>query len=279
VQLIGWVDRELDNFTPWYEEGVTRPSSLQRFAELAIAYDTLDESALSVPSLEARWNPFINSHLTDPAFGELARSRLDWAWALLLPYLVMRKRGLLNDYHDTTLLHSHRAGFPEALEVVPYRALDYAHFAQASGFEALAANTSDALLSRTFAAKASCRYLVNDESAYALTHSIFYASSFGKNPVPADRLPNAAAIVDSMIIDCCLRKQYDLLGELLTCSVVLQRCKLTIRELGLSVFLTSLDQTGCLLPNDQMDGRSFQNCYHTTLVGLILCASLANLRS
>jgi hypothetical protein len=279
VQLSGWVDRELDNFTPWYEKGVTRPASLQRFAEIAIAYDTLEESPLSVPSLEARWKPFINSHLSDPAFGELARSRLDWAWALLLPYLVMRKRGLLNEYHDATLLYSHRAGFPEALEVVPYRALDYAYFAQAAGFPALAGDTSDRLFARTFAAQASCRYLVNCRSAYALTHSILYASSFGQNSVPLHRLPNAAAIVDSMIIDCCLRKEYDLLGELLICSVVLQSCKSMIRELGLSVFLTALDGSGCLLPNNRVNEGSFENCYHTTLVGLILCASLARLRS
>ena len=277
--MVAWIDAELEGFTPWHAEGVTSPASLQRFAELAIAYDVLDDSPLSLPSLEVRWKSFITSHLADPAFAELARSRLDWAWALLLPYLVMRKRGLVSDYHEATLRYSRRAGFPHALEVVPYRALDYEYFAEAAGLAAANRASSDSLLARTFAARASCRYLIDSQSAYALTHAVFYASSFGRSSVPPEKLPNAAKIVDSMIIDCCTRQEHDLLGELLICSIVLPQCRTRVRELGLALLQTALHDAGCLLPNGRVTEPTFDQCYHPTLVGLILCASLAQPRS
>ena len=277
--MVAWIDSELESLTPWHTDGVTSPASLQRFAELAIAYDVLDDSPLQLPSLAVRWKPFLTSHLADPAFAELARSRLDWAWALLLPYLVMRKRGLISDYHDATLRYSRRAGFPYALEVVPYRALDYEYFAEASGLPAANRDSSVSLLARTFAARASCRYLVDSQSAYALTHAIFYASSFGRTSLSRHTLPNAAKIVDSMIVDCCTRQEFDLLGELLICSIVLPQCRTAVRELGLSLLRTALDDSGCVLPNGRVTEPGFDQCYHPTLVGLILCASLAQLRS
>jgi len=35
----------------------------------------------------------------------------------------------------------------------------------------------------------------------------------------------------------------------------------------------------CLTPNRDIDERIFDACYHTTLVGLILCATVARARS
>jgi hypothetical protein len=279
AQLCGWVDEQLPNFTPWHAPGTTRPNSLQRFAELAIAYDVVERSPLHLPSLDAHWRPFIQAHVSSPAYLELARSRLDWAPALLLPYLVMRGRGDVNGYHDATLQESRRAGFPNALEVFPYRALDYAYFSRASGLDGGDSQAPEDRLAATFAGQVSCRYLVNSESAYALTHTVFYASSFGQSQVAPGHLVNAAPIVDSMIIDCCIRGHYDLLGELLIASCVLARCRPDIREQGLQIFLATLDASGSLLPDDEASVRSFERCYHTTMVGLILCASLAQATS
>lgn len=278
-QLCSWVNEHLDDFTPWHAPGTTRPGSLQRFAELAIAYDVVKRSPLDIPSVDTHWRPFIQAHIDSSEFAELARSRLDWAWALLLPYLVMRRRGDVNRYHDVTLQEARRAGFPHVLEVVPYRALDYVYFARASGLYDPVGRPPEELLAATFAAGASCRYLVSEEAAYALTHAIFYASSFGQTQVASDLLVNAAPIVDSMIIDCCVRRHYDLLGELLIASHVLGRCRSQVRELGLEVFFSTLDSSGSLLPNVDAHERTFDTCYHTTMVGLILCASLARATS
>lgn len=274
-QLCGWVNAHLDHFTPWHSSGSTRPGSLQRFAELAIGYDVVERSPLDLPSVDTQWRPFIQSHVESAAFAELARSRLDWAWAILLPYLVLRGRGDVNRYHDVTLREARRAGFPHVLEVVPYRALDYVYFAQDSGLHDPVGRPQEELLAATFAAGASCRYLISDESAYALTHAIFYASSFGQTQVALDVLVNAAPMVDSMIIDCCVRRYYDLLGELLIASHVLGRCRPQVRELGLQVFFSTLDPSGSLLPTADAPARTFDTCYHTTMVGLILCASIA----
>src|SRR4051794_19424449 len=145
-RLCAWVDRNLDRFTPWHADGETTPSSLQRFAELAIAYDVVTGSPLPLSSPEDSWHSFILEHVRRPAFAELARSHLDLAWALLLPYLVLRGREDVDDYHDATLLASQRAGFPRALEVVPYRALDYAYFARRSGLSAVGDDQISTLL-------------------------------------------------------------------------------------------------------------------------------------
>ena len=211
-----------------------------------------------------------------PAFAELGRSHLDLAWALLLPYLVIRGRGDVDDYHDATLVASQRAGFPRALEVVPYRALDYAYFAQRSGLSASGSDQISTLLEATYAARASCAYVVNDESAYALTHAVFYASGFGQERLNDSQLRNAAEIIDSMIVDCAVRRHYDLLGELLIASVVVPGTRREVRELGVPVFFSTLDESGSLMPNNNVQSsRNFDTCYHTTMVGLILCASIA----
>jgi hypothetical protein len=162
---------------------------------------------------------------------------------------------------------------------VPYRALDYAYFARESGLTEPGDQTVETLLADTFAANATCRYVVNDDAAYALTHAVFYASSFGQIPVTMDGLATAAPIVDSMIIDCCARRHYDLLGELLISSLVLRECRADVRDLGLSVFFSTLDESGSLQANAQDHERTFDSCYHTTLVGLILCATWARAAS
>ncbi|MEU5217335.1 hypothetical protein AB0G79_14200 [Streptomyces sp. NPDC020807] len=277
--LAGWVDRELEEFTPWAGPGVTTSRSLQRFAELAILYDVLDRSPLDFAVLEDHWRPFLERHLADPAFGQLARTRLPWAWALLVPYLILRRRGLRSVYHEATLAHATRAGFPYAAEVVPYRVLDQAYFARASGSADVPQAVFDELLGRTFAARSACRLLLDREATYALTHALLYASAFGQEPVPRDALPNVAAIVDSMTIDCAVHEEYDMLGELLTCGAVVEGCRPEVRALALPVFLQSLDDTGSLMPNGRETERSFAACYHTTIVGLILCASLTRMTS
>lgn len=274
-RLSDWVSSSIDGFTPWNQEGTINSATLKRFAELCIAYDVIVSSPLSLPSAEACWSAFIRTQVSDPAFGELARSRLDSAWSILLPYLILRRHGFRDDYHEATLAYAVQAGFPSAAEVVPHRMLDIAYFAQRAGYRPPARPTWRGLLNRTFAAQARCRYLVTGDSIYSLTHTVFYCSGFGQALVRGDRLAQAAPIVDSLIIACCAEKDYDLLGELLICSVVLKDCKPLVRDLGLPAFLTTLDDSGCLLANGRMNERTFANCYHTTLVGLILCACLA----
>jgi len=277
--LCSWVDGHLDQFTPWHGDGETTPSSLQRFAELAIAYDVVTTSPVRLPSPDDLWRPFITQQVSRAEFAELARSHLDMASALLLPYLVLRRHGERNEYHEATLAAAQAASFPSALEVVPYRALDYAYFAQRSGLPAPDELSISALLSATYAARASCAYLVTDESAYALTHTAFYASDFGQTLIQDPQLSSAAAIIDSMIVDCVIRRHYDLLGELLIASTVLPGTRPELREIAVPIFFSTLDDSGSLMPNEVESTRTFDICYHTTMVGLILCASLAKATS
>ena len=164
------------------------------------------------------------------------------------------------------------------MEVVPFRALDYVYFARRSGLDGAGRDSAEGLLARTFAAQVSCRYVVGTESAYALTHAVFYASSFGQERLAPGRLANAVPVVDSLIIDCCVRRHYDLLGELLIASLVLAGTRSDVRELGLRVFFSTLDESGSLAATD-VPQRTFQHAYHTTMVGVILCASLARTMS
>ena len=277
--LFSWVDDHLAQFTPWQSEGETTPSSLQRFAELAIAYDVVTTAPVRWPSPEDRWRPFITQQVSRPEFAELARSHLDLASALLLPYLVLRRRGEVNTYHEETLSAAQAASFPHALEVVPYRALDYAYFALRSGLATPDDVSVSDLLSATYAARASCASVVSDESAYALTHAVFYASDFGQTRIDEPQLSNAAPIIDSMIVDCVIRRHYDLLGELLIASIVVPGTRPELRDIGTPIFFSTLDGSGSLMPNDSASARTFDTCYHTTMVGLILCASLAKAAS
>lgn len=273
-----WLDSELDRFSPWGETGVSW-QQLQRFAELAIAYDVFVTSPLAQAAPRQRWESFLVSHLQDPAYGEWARSSLDMAWAILLPYLVMRRHGFADSYHDRTLFLSGRAGFPSLLEVVPYRAVDYAYFAERAGLRTTTVPSLDELLGRTFAGQAACRYLVDPDAGYALTHTIFYASEFGQASICDTPLVAAAPIVDTMIVDSCVNQRFDLLAELLICSFVLDGTTSFVRELGMGVLYQTLDGGGSLLPDGSVTERTFDACYHTTLVGMILCASLARLQS
>jgi hypothetical protein len=271
-----WLDRHLEDFTPWNGSDISW-TGLQRFAELAIAYDVLIASPLCDPVVSARWQSFIETHVSDPAYGEWARGSLGDAWAILLPYLILRRRGFVDPYHDSTLSLSRRAGFPTVLEVVPYRALDYAYFGTRAGLLDVDQRELQRLLDSTFARRAHCRLLVRPEAAYALTHAIFYATEFGQSPLAEDRLPDVHRIIDSMIIDSCVHRRFDLLAELLICSVVINGTKGFVRDIGIEILYEGLDASGSLLPDGSTTTRSSSACYHTTLVGLILCASLARL--
>ncbi|HUR23947.1 MAG TPA: hypothetical protein VMZ73_08775 [Acidimicrobiales bacterium] len=269
-----WLDGRLDEFTPWSDSELSW-TGLQRFAEFAIAYDVLVGSPLFDPGVATRWRSFIATHVGDPAYGEWARGSLQTAWAILLPYLILRRHGFVDPYHDATLSLSRRAGFPTILEVVPYRALDYAYFGTRAGLLDMDQREVQRLLDSTFAGRAHCRFLVDAEAAYGLTHAIFYATEFGQSSLSEDRLPAVNRIIDSMIIDSCIHRRFDLLAELLICSVVVSGTKPFIREIGMEVLYESLDASGSLLPDGSTAARSFPAAYHTTLVGLILCASLA----
>lgn len=269
-----WLDRRLEEFTPWSDSDISW-TGLQRFAELAIAYDVLVGSPLFDPGVGTRWQSFIATHLCQPAYGEWARGRLQAAWAILLPYLILRRHGFVDPYHDSTLSLSRRAGFPVLLEVVPYRALDYAYFGTRAGLLDIDQQEFQGLLDKTFAQRAHCRFLVDPDAAYALTHAIFYATEFGRSSIGEDRLPNVKRMIDSMIIDSCVHRRFDLLAELLICSVVVSGTKAVVRDIGIELLYEGLDASGSLLPDGSTTTRSFPASYHTTLVGLILCASLA----
>ncbi len=288
---VRWLTERLDRFTPW-RDGRLTDAGIQAFAEMAIAYACLHRWQIRLhdplPSLTAdlpRWRAFLVAECERRAYAEMARKRPSQAYALLLPYLMLRAGGYRAPYHEETLARFGRWGYPAAAEVIPYRLLDRHYFLWASG--ALRREPRWVALYRdtTLAHDVRLAYL-DREGAYSVTHTLFYLTDFGERPLP---LPPAEAARVTGIVECLLLHywrvaEWDLVGELL---ISLHCLDVPASPLACGAARAF---AGAQLPNGAVpaetpdaatepgergedDACHFRSCYHTTLVNVLYCAT------
>lgn len=288
TRALKWLDARLDRFTPWRRSSLSM-EGLQALSELAILLTRATSSAsdpacVFVATVDVnRWRQFVLDQLVRPEVAELPRKRPLHCFPYILPYLVMRRTGYRDKYWEDTVAELQRLGFPFAQEVVPYRKLDVAYFMKYSG---IAPQLDLSPFYRdTFLALRRNEIYVDDDSAYAVTHSLMYLSDFARVPPEGISVHELSAIrrfLESLAVTYWKRGHWDLLGEILLCMTMLPKE-------GRSVFPEALrDLFSCQAVDGGVVGRQanegdllsarrsddedkiFSACYHTTLVVALL---------
>ncbi|WP_438854359.1 DUF6895 family protein [Agromyces sp. M3QZ16-3] len=281
---VGWLDRHLHAFTS--DQGVTRIQQIQRCGELALALRTRVLTEGSVDALGwLPWRDSLVAYLDRDSIRERSRAELPTAHAWLMPYVVLRSLDLWSDsWHDQTLRAAQRWGFPETLEVVPYRRADQLFFLQL--LDPSRAPELRTAIDRTSLASGPSIIHADRDAAYSVTHTILYATSFGLVPVDASwpHLQAARHFVESALVRFTRRRDWDLVGELLICMKLLPGANRELAQESERQFASAVRPDGAILPSDAtaraldaMDRiepqADFDAVYHTTLVGLFLAAS------
>jgi len=252
---------------------------LQRVGEFALLYKALHGVEGVPPGLLRRWRKAITGYTNSEEIAEVSRKSLPSAWAWLMPYFVLKHlHGRSVPEHEATMEFAQRAGFPLASEVVPYRRLDQHYFLSLYNGRRL---NPTRLVRATALNK--CRNLltVDRDTAYSITHTLFYLNHFGRCRMRHDHPAQAKVVLvlRSLLPHFARRGDWDVLGELLINARCTEGFPSATLKRYLALFRAQRDPSGFTPPSEatrQALGaapdreRVFHACCHTTLVSALL---------
>jgi hypothetical protein len=128
---------------------------------------------------------------------------------------------------------------------------------------------------------------VDREAAYAITHTLFYLSDWGRRPPPFDEAEaeRVTRILECLIVHYWRLRHWDLLGELLANRVSMPVRSSRLATSASAAFLNAWRPDGCIpgegreikgidkSPPSERESLIFHACYHSTLVGVLYCVS------
>jgi hypothetical protein len=226
--------------------------------------------------------------------GPLARSESNQVRLLRFPqtaasigiaHICLSGLGSRDDVFDALIRQAFSSGHVEAIERLPYRAMDLAWLrgihdvTGASGAERF---LPDSILT-------SCAHPLHmaEMDAYAVTHALMYLTDFGACAVPAGVcLDKVSGQVDACLAWHIFTGNMDLLGELLVSAALLRVAWSPYVRLAVRMLLSVWDEFGFLpsaafdagryrtLAGDAARAYAFLHVYHTTYVAGILCQVL-----
>jgi hypothetical protein len=281
---LDWVTVNLPRFTPDLDRLST---TLGTFGELAILYAYAEawRSALAdhlpLDRHLPAWRRLIVSQCQAQGYVESARKQLCIAYAFVLPYLMLRTTGYRSSEYEHLLRRMQWWGYPAESEAVPYRVLDREFFLWKAGSTAAEPNWYSRYRATTLGMCCSPVYL-DLESAYSVTHTLFYLTDFGGRPLtlPTDELRYIQRLVTALLVHYGRVGNWDVLGELLMMVPSVGGCNATVYEWAAGSFArarradgtvpgnTSVATTLLEASESAIDDLCFQHCYHTTLVAL-----------
>ncbi|HVO78754.1 MAG TPA: hypothetical protein VMT39_01925 [Candidatus Bathyarchaeia archaeon] len=215
-----------------------------------------------------------------------------YAYAILLPYLTLRPTGYRSSFHEESLRLAWASGFLFAVEVVPHRVLDREYFLWKAGLRDSEPCWST-LYANTALAAAKDALHIDREAAYAITHTLFYLSDWGRRvpPFEEEEYARVTSILDCLVVHYWRLHHWDLLGELLVNRLALLAPWSPLATGASTAFLNAWRPEGCVpgegleieglekAPRSEHESIIFRECYHTTLVGVFYCVSTLQSRS
>lgn len=286
-----WLGRNLHRFSPVAKP--ESPSGIKAFSELAILYERLRSvqgdgiaERLALPGHLRRWRRVLVEHCENASYAELARRMPSYAYPLLLPYLIFRSTGHRSPFHEATIRRMWDRGHLFAAEMVPHRVLDREYFLWKAGLLRTEPDWRELYAETTLALAPDALHL-DREAAYAITHTLFYLSDWGRRPPMSDgaEAERVARIVDCLLVHYWRLRHWDLLGELLANRVSMRGRSSALVAGASTAFLNAWRPDGCV-PGEGLDivglakarGEEreailFRECYHSTLVGVTYCVT------
>lgn len=280
ARAFAWLAEHRDRFIPT-SSGSTASEIFARkaFVELALFVGLSARAQTSVPA--AAYGELLNcvtSVASRASYKELA-ARDRRAFLLYAPTCgALRLAGCDDPEFRWTVEAIAGGRCAAAFEHLPFRHLDLLHTLDTAGIEHTLPRAEDVLPFTTLLADPST-IEIRESDAYAITHTVFYASDFGtKNPTwPAScNSARVVALLDALLMLYRVRGNSDLVAELI-CS---HACLGVHGTRGLASaweYLSDLQYPdgrvpgppGIVAPEDaggETDSQEWQSSYHTTLV-------------
>jgi len=289
-QHVEWIDQNLPHFVQGAHSGEPQAilDRIQRLGELALIYrarvifEHRSARARHPDHPTSKWRDVLVQGLADNRLRQQSRKHLHETFAWLVPYIVLRElHGLNDEWHNQSLKAARAVGYPSLIEAVPYRHADYLYIMGLAGEDT--AKRLSAALKRTYLAAEPNAVYANRESIYAATHAVLYASDFGTRSTSEDWLtsPRVIRFLEVALLRSCRRKDWDLVGELLTCMKLVPRpFNPSLVEFATTAFSSADYGNGAVFPSEvtrrelerlalTSTENEFDALYHTTLVAVL----------
>ena len=205
------------------------------------------------------------------------------AASLGLAHVILTNLGYPDDGFDQLFHRALGSESISAIELLPYRSTDL-RWLRGIANPSQPADVDDLLPHSILTSEAHPIYM-SAADTYVLTHSLMYATDFGRRSLPATvDVARVRDVVEAGIAYHLLSENLDLLGELLLGSAILGSMDAPAFALGWWA-LTDVWSDPGFLPSPTFDrsafarlegvaasAYAFRHIYHTTYVGGILCA-------
>ncbi len=219
-RAMGWIERHLDEFDPFFYVGGYEMKNGQRLGELGILLRTLTSLDSRHGSPEARQIVRLLQRV---------QRRRDYADRLMRSpaelilfaevYASLKAAGIDSPEQHALIQRAIDAGYLQFTERLPHRMMDVVSCLQEGGFRHPLPTLRE-LLKVSVLARVPCPMSLNEDALYFLTHIIMFITDFGARPARILSRGFSVAVkpaLDAMIVDMCQEHHWDLLAELLLC--------------------------------------------------------------
>jgi hypothetical protein len=173
-----------------------------------------------------------------------------------------------------------RAGYPESLETTPYRELEFQYLTWKGGIDRKPPAWGS-IFRRTTLARCRNPVYYSLAEVYSVTHTLFYLTDISGPAQISDRDRKLAiSVVEPLALHYWRKPDWDLTSELLLNLVALNRSHTPFFSAAFQALTDNFRSEGFLpgpayseLTADASRKEVFERCYHTTLVGLMLCGA------
>jgi hypothetical protein len=281
VGALDWIETHLAEFDP-LTDGI-KPDALRNkaLAELAFTCDYLCRAWPSERMRAHRILLFVAGIWQRAEYQDLVVRNPESLQLYALTYGSLRNAGFDVAGAGPIIQGVVDAGYCLAVEVVPFRKMDLRHVLDHAGIRHALPAMADSL-TQTMLARRPPLYYLTSADVYCLTHTIFYLTDFGFDPVDAIESSALAAYRDTVrqLLGLYVRlRDWDLTAELLICMHCLKSPECEVRVAATQALTAAqLDDGSVPAPGFAPDGKeacrvgasyAFEHNYHTTLVAAL----------
>jgi hypothetical protein len=277
-RALSWL---LENLLLFEPKDITYSDQMQPLGELALLYGLMsswsgDRTTSTLLSLDN----FLLNLLGEPRLAQYARKIPRQFSLYYTPYLGIRMAGHKMTIYEEGLDVLRRAGYPKAAEVPPFRQMEWPYFTWKAGLLTHRPKCTTAYACTTLKCCRTPVYL-NILDVYSITHTLFYQTDFAgpAADIPLSERERIVPLLEVLLLHFWRKANWDLVAELLLNLLSLDQSNTPFFSLAVSALVSAWREDGLLpgptfAPVPKPDIHYlFRHCYHTTLVGVLLCAA------
>jgi hypothetical protein len=181
---------------------------------------------------------------------------------------------------EDALFQLRRARYPAGLEMTPFRDLELQYMMWKAGVIRRQPGCGS-VFRRTTLHRSRNPIYFSLADVYSVTHTLFYVTGFAGPPARLSGLDREKAVhmVEALVVHYWRKQDWDVTSELLLNMVALDRFDTVLFKEAFNAVMDAWRSDGTL-PGPAFEPQAtitrkeiFDGCYHTTLVGLLLCTA------